>query len=381
MTRIFISYSRKNLETARQLAADLEQAGYPTWWDISSLQGGDDWLRVIPAAIEACEVFLLLLSPDSIQSQWVTKEVTHALKQKKRIIPIMIAACEVPFEVNNLNCLDFSGLDYPANLRKLLASLKAPAQAAKPEPKPLPVWLTAVFSLKFLPWTLGGGLLVVIGLLFLLQRPVQPLPSTSTPTLTPPPTLAATDTLTPRPTASETPRPTLSATPTALPPTETSTPSLTPTLTLESFQRVELCILPDISSVWVRTGPERTFEALPKGLTGDDCLIFSGRNAENTWLMIAPRQPDHQFADYEYGWIRKDFLAESAQVSLPAITPIPTFTRTPSPSPSATLTLTPMPTFTPSVTPTASETPLPTDTRVPTWTPTEISTLQPTATP
>lgn len=381
MTRIFISYSRKDLATARQLAGDLEQAGYQTWWDISSLKGGDDWVRVIPAAIETCEVFLLLLSPFSIQSQWVAKEVTHALNQGKRIIPLMIAPCAVPFEVNTLNYLDFTGLDYPAQLDKLLASLASPAPLDKPRPQNLPPWLATVFSPKFLPLLLGGGLLLLTALLFLFLRPPAPAP-TPTPTATQPPTLTATETVPPPPpTASETPVPTRSATPTAQPPTASPTPSLTASLTLERFQRVELCILPDISSVWVRTGPERSFEALPTGLTGEDCLLFSGRNAENTWLMIAPRQPDHRFAEYEYGWIRKDFLAESGQVSLPAMTPIPTFTRTPLPTPTLTPSLTPSLTFTPSATPTASETPLPTDTRVPTWTPTEISTLQPTATP
>jgi hypothetical protein len=140
-------------------------------------------------------------------------------------------------------------------------------------------------------------------------------------------------------------------------------------VTPEIFPRVELCLLPDINSVWVRSGPEKTYEAFPKGLSADACLIFSGRNAENTWLMIAPRQPNPRFAEFEYGWIRKDFLAQNGQITFPVMTPLPTVTLTP--------TLVPTLTFTP----TASETPLPTDTRVPTWTPTDSPTLEPTVTP
>jgi len=40
--QVFISYARKDMIYARQLAADLERAGYSVWWDISDLRGGDD---------------------------------------------------------------------------------------------------------------------------------------------------------------------------------------------------------------------------------------------------------------------------------------------------------------------------------------------------
>jgi hypothetical protein len=50
MEKVFISYSRKDIDFARKLASDLEKAGYDVWWDITDLRGGDDWVRTIPAA-------------------------------------------------------------------------------------------------------------------------------------------------------------------------------------------------------------------------------------------------------------------------------------------------------------------------------------------
>jgi hypothetical protein len=79
MQKVFISYSRKDIDFARNLAGDLEKAGFEVWWDISDLKGGDDWVNVIPTAIEASQYFIILLSPDSIISQWVKKEYLHAL--------------------------------------------------------------------------------------------------------------------------------------------------------------------------------------------------------------------------------------------------------------------------------------------------------------
>ena len=53
MQQVFISYSRKDIAFVRKLAGDLEKAGYDVWWDVSDLRGGDDWLRVIPTAIDS----------------------------------------------------------------------------------------------------------------------------------------------------------------------------------------------------------------------------------------------------------------------------------------------------------------------------------------
>ena len=101
--QVFISYSRKDIKFARRLATDLENAGFEVWWDISDLKGGDDWVRVIPTAIAASQFFVVLLSPDSIQSEWVAKEYTYALINRMKIVPAMIKPCSVPFALNTIN--------------------------------------------------------------------------------------------------------------------------------------------------------------------------------------------------------------------------------------------------------------------------------------
>ena len=97
MTQIFISYSRKDINFVRQLAGDLEKAGYEVWWDLTDLRGGDDWPRVIPAAIESSQYVIVVLSPNSAVSDWVEKEYTQALSLHKKIIPIMLANSRIPF--------------------------------------------------------------------------------------------------------------------------------------------------------------------------------------------------------------------------------------------------------------------------------------------
>src|SRR5512134_2971636 len=97
MQKLFISYSRKDIDFVRKLAGDLEKADYDVWWDITDLRGGDEWVTRIASAIEASESVIVVLSPNSIQSEWVRKEYTQAIGLHKRIIPIMFTPSPVPF--------------------------------------------------------------------------------------------------------------------------------------------------------------------------------------------------------------------------------------------------------------------------------------------
>src|SRR5689334_12457612 len=123
MTQIFISYSRKDINFARKLAGDLEKAGYEVWWDLTDLRGGDDWPRVIPAAIEESQFVIVVLSPNSVISDWVEKEYMQAISLRKKIIPIMLIQARVPFALNTINYVDFTGEDYAASLNNLLGTL------------------------------------------------------------------------------------------------------------------------------------------------------------------------------------------------------------------------------------------------------------------
>lgn len=366
MSRIFISYSRKDIEIARQLAAELQKAGFDVWWDISGLKGGDDWVRVIPAAIDASQFFIILLSKASVESQWVQKEYLRALNRRMKIIPLLLEACDVPFALANINYIDFTVDNRAVNLNKLLEALEvAPLPFPPPSPA-LPVWKQKRFL-----WMSAAALLGIFLLIGIVRACAAPTPPTPTPVFEASLTPTQTASLSPVPTDTPTTTSTASATVTVTrQPSETPTPTgtATPSPTIEKFPRIELCVLPDIASLWVRTGPGRGFEALPTALAGGDCLLFSARNEAGTWYMISPRQPAPRFAEFEYGWVAAIYLDISAPVSLPEATPIPTATRTPlptfTPTPTVTLTFTPTITFTP----TETFTPIPTDTRMPTAT-------------
>jgi WD40 repeat protein len=93
MKRVFISYSRKNVDFAERLARDLSDAGLDVWIDIRKIQAGDSWRDEIFKGINNSEMMVVCLSPDSVASEWVRREIFLARSQHRFIIPVMVKDC------------------------------------------------------------------------------------------------------------------------------------------------------------------------------------------------------------------------------------------------------------------------------------------------
>ena len=96
MSDIFISYSSKDKEKADQLSELLASAGLSVWIDQSGIDVATSWSGEIVDAIEGCKAFVVLLSPNSIISENVVKEVSLAAEQKKKILPLDLEPVELP---------------------------------------------------------------------------------------------------------------------------------------------------------------------------------------------------------------------------------------------------------------------------------------------
>ena len=374
MQRIFISYSRKDINFVRRLAGDLEKAGYDVWWDLTDLRGGDDWVRVIPEAIKNSDKFIVVLSPNSAISDWVEKEYTQALSLHKKIIPIMLERSSVPFALNTINYIDFTGDDYAVSLNNLLTALGYTGEPIVPT-------MTVTMRLRKYAVPILIGALVLLGLLSTLIPKPTPIPTGTqtrlpTPSAVPSATQVVTLTLTESPTVSPTVSATITLSPTAADTqTPTLAPSLTPSATAIPFNRLIFCVNSlYANSINVRSGPGTIYAPIGEPLLVGKCLAFSARNEEATWLQVAPDQPDSTLNQYVGGWIFRELLGLGSlgSIDLPAVTLTPTPTPSETPTITATFTRTSTATATPSLTQTPSETPSLTETE--TLSPTETAT-------
>ncbi len=80
----FISYSTKDQEFARRLHSRLRQANMRVWFAPEDIKGGEKLHEQLFRAIQIHDKLLLVLSPRSIQSNWVMTEIRKAREVEKR---------------------------------------------------------------------------------------------------------------------------------------------------------------------------------------------------------------------------------------------------------------------------------------------------------
>lgn len=86
---VFISHSSLDAWIARVMAEKIQFLGAKCWLDEKDLAGGDVIAADIIRGIDACHEAIVLISPNSVKSQWVPFEIGGARAQHKRVTPIL----------------------------------------------------------------------------------------------------------------------------------------------------------------------------------------------------------------------------------------------------------------------------------------------------
>jgi hypothetical protein len=117
----FISYSTKDQEFAERLHGDLQNKNVRCWFAPHDVRGGKKLHEQIDEAIRVHEKVLLILSENSMSSEWVKTEIAKArkreLREKKQVLfPVRL----VPFEaIRDWECFDAdTGKDSAREIRE-----------------------------------------------------------------------------------------------------------------------------------------------------------------------------------------------------------------------------------------------------------------------
>jgi sugar/nucleoside kinase (ribokinase family) len=103
---LFASHSTRDKPYVEQFVRLFQNDDVTFWIDVNELPLGRSLTREIDAGIRACDALLLFLTPDSVASGWVAKEFDWARSHGIRIIPIVLAACDVPPDLRDVLHLD-----------------------------------------------------------------------------------------------------------------------------------------------------------------------------------------------------------------------------------------------------------------------------------
>ena len=130
--RVFISYSRDDLDFADQLDAALNACGFECVIDRHGISGGEDWKRRLGNLISEADTVVFVLSPTSARSEICAWEVEEAARLGKRILPVICRPLEgasPPPRLRDLNYIFFyadpkaPGSGFGTGLAKLVAAL------------------------------------------------------------------------------------------------------------------------------------------------------------------------------------------------------------------------------------------------------------------
>jgi len=75
----------------------LRAHGLPVWFSRTNIRGAQQWHDEIGAALKRCDWFVVVLSPHSVGSMWVKRELLFALQQdhfENRIVPLLMQPCD-----------------------------------------------------------------------------------------------------------------------------------------------------------------------------------------------------------------------------------------------------------------------------------------------
>ena len=133
--QVFISYSHRDEEFVTRLASDLNaQVSGGVWFDRADLQAGQRWRDKIAAGILSCKAFVLVLSPDTLDSVEVHKELDQAVQANRTIIPILYRPVksfgDLEQLVRSTQYIDLRAGSYADNFQKLVDGLLAAGVAA-----------------------------------------------------------------------------------------------------------------------------------------------------------------------------------------------------------------------------------------------------------
>src|SRR5262245_42287189 len=104
----FCSYSRADAQFTLRLMKDVRDAGASVWVEQLDIPPGERWDHSIEEALNNSPIQIVVLSPEAVNSVNVMDEVSFALEQRKRVIPVLYRQCQIPFRLRRVQYIDFT---------------------------------------------------------------------------------------------------------------------------------------------------------------------------------------------------------------------------------------------------------------------------------
>ena len=127
MGHVFVSYARGDADIIQKVIRELDGARLGTWIDREDIPGGAKWRTQIVEALERAAAVVIALSPLSVESDNVRKEIDIAEEAKKPIVPVFVRHAAIPkhmlYQLIGLQQIDLTA-DFALGVRQLIDALR-----------------------------------------------------------------------------------------------------------------------------------------------------------------------------------------------------------------------------------------------------------------
>jgi WD40 repeat protein len=129
--KIFISYSRRDLQIANNFVDELKAKNFEVFIDKRGLQYGEQWQNQLAESIRSSDTVVWLISEASVASRWVKWELGEVERLKKRLVPVRIANVDpdaLPESLGKIHALPSDEVfDFSRHFDLLVDALKTDA--------------------------------------------------------------------------------------------------------------------------------------------------------------------------------------------------------------------------------------------------------------
>lgn len=135
---LFLCHSSADKAFVRMLAYSLELHGVNVWLDEAEIRVGQSLIATISSAIESIQYLLVVLSPASVNSQWVKQELEAAMtlslsKGTPALLPVLYRDCAIPAFLSGKKYADFRDpAAFGSSLNEVLRALPLPVERGNP---------------------------------------------------------------------------------------------------------------------------------------------------------------------------------------------------------------------------------------------------------
>jgi hypothetical protein len=133
VAQVFLSYAAPDRAIARKLVDDLTRYRTEVWYD-QNLRPGDNWVEAITRNLEEASAVIVLITPDSLRSEWVGREWQNALIRSARVLPVLANGAsfkDLPAALAKIQTIDLNR-DYERGLGSIVSEVKHLQLSADP---------------------------------------------------------------------------------------------------------------------------------------------------------------------------------------------------------------------------------------------------------